>query len=152
MDKYEAEYNFRFEDKNAAYLTSYARQAPEDSIRRVDDRRKQQRQNAKDRKEEEKERRKEEIYRLKALKRDEIIDKLKKAEFIAGNFSTTKADGKANGFMADRKLLEKAEKELNTDFIPDLYDKTMATLFNEKYYQADDVDGENLENTKDIDM
>lgn len=40
MDKYEATYNFRFEEKNAAYLTSYARQAPEDSMRRVDDRRK----------------------------------------------------------------------------------------------------------------
>lgn len=43
MDKYEEKYNFRFEDKNSAYLTTHARAAPEDSMRRVDDRRKQQR-------------------------------------------------------------------------------------------------------------
>lgn len=154
MDKYEAEYNFRFEDKNAAYLTSFARQAPEDSMRRVDDRRKQQRLSVKERKQEEKEKRKEELNRLKALKREEIIDKLKKTEFVAGNISSTEAtkDGKAVGFMSDRKLLERAEKELNTDFIPDLYDKTMAALFDESYYKAEDVDGENLEKTKDIDV
>lgn len=52
MDKFEATYNFRFEDKNAAYLTTHARQAPEDSMRRVDDSRKVKRQEAKDRKEE----------------------------------------------------------------------------------------------------
>ena len=96
---------------------------------------------------------------MKALKREEIIEKLKKTEFIAGNFTSvdkekSKEDGgrKALGFMNDRKLLEKAEKELNTEFIPDLYDKAMETLFDEKYYEAEDVDGENLEKTKDIDV
>ena len=154
MDKYEATYNFRFEDKNAAYLTSHARQAPEDSMRRVDDRRKQARLTAKERKEEEKERRKEEINRLKALKREEIIEKLKKADFVAGNIATApdKKEGKTAGFMSDRKLLEKAEKELNTEFIPDLYDKTMDAIFDDKYYAADDIEGKNLEKTKDIDM
>jgi hypothetical protein len=38
------------------------------------------------------------------------------------------------GIFSDRKLLEKAEKELNTEFIPDLYDKTMDAIFDEKYY------------------
>jgi hypothetical protein len=37
---------------------------------------------------------------LKALKREEIIEKLKRTEFIAGNFG------------ANKKFLEKAEKEL----------------------------------------
>jgi len=37
---------------------------------------------------------------LKALKREEIIDKLRKTEFIAGNLG------------ANKKFLEKAEKEL----------------------------------------
>lgn len=79
MDKFEQQYNFRFEEKNAAYLTTHARGAPEDSMRRVEDKRKQQRLEAKQRKEEEKQRKKDEINKLKALKRDEILEKLKKA-------------------------------------------------------------------------
>jgi hypothetical protein len=47
MDKFEAQYNFRFEDKNAAYLTTHARTVAEDSMRRQDDKRKQQRMDAK---------------------------------------------------------------------------------------------------------
>jgi len=32
-------------------------------------------------------------------------------------------------------LLLKAEKELNTEFIPDLYDKAMENIFDENYYK-----------------
>jgi len=39
---------------------------------------------------------------LKSLKREEILEKLKKADFLAGK----------SGFMKDKKLLDKAEKEL----------------------------------------
>jgi len=85
MDKFEAEFNFKHEDKDAGYLKTFPRQAPEDSMRRIDDTRKLQREKAKERKEEEKQKKKDEINRLKALKRDEIIYKLKKAEFLAGN-------------------------------------------------------------------
>lgn len=77
-------------------------------MRRVDDRRKQQRLTAKEKKEEEKNKRKEEISRLKALKRDEIMDKLKKTEFIAGNFS----NDEHKSILSNKKLLEKAEREL----------------------------------------
>ena len=76
-------------------------------MRRVDDKRKDARQAAKDRKEEEKQKRKEEINKLKALKREEIMNKLKKTEFLAAKF------GK-EGILGDKKLLEKAEKELQT--------------------------------------
>jgi len=48
--------------------------------------------------------------------------------------------------MSNKKLLEKAEKELQTEFIPDLYDKAMDTLFDERYYQASDEEGQDLEN------
>lgn len=145
MDLYEHEHNFRFEEKNAAYLTTHARQAPEDSMRRADDKRKQQRETVKERKEQEKLQRKEEINKLKALKRDEIMNKLKQTEFIAGI-------SKKNSIFENKKLLEKAEKELNTEFIPDLYDKAMDALFGENFYQASDDDGEDLEAQKDIDM
>ena len=59
------------------------------------------------------------------MKRDELLEKLRKAEFLAGY----------KQLSSDKKLLEKAEKELKTDFIPELYDKNMSKLFNDKYYE-----------------
>lgn len=69
---------------------------------------------------------------MKLLKREEIIERLKKAEFIAhGNLET------------DKQIAERISKELETDFIPDLYDKTMSKTFNERYYdQQDDAEVE----------
>lgn len=94
MDRYEKGYNFRYEEKNSAYLTTHGRDAPEDSMRRVDDKRKQTRLDAKVRKDEEKLRKKEEINKLKALKREEILHKLKKAEYVAGKFGNESKDNK----------------------------------------------------------
>lgn len=74
------------------------------------------------RKEEEKLRRKEEIAALKQVKKDEIIDRLKKAEFIAH-------------LDDDPQIAERIQKELDTDFIPDVYDKSMTKTFGEKYYE-----------------
>lgn len=52
MDAYEQKYNFRFEEPNAATITSHARNAgAEESLRRPDDVRKQARERAKERKE-----------------------------------------------------------------------------------------------------
>lgn len=103
------------------------------------------RESAKERKEAEKQRRKDEQERLKALKREEIIGKLKKAEFLAG---VTDKDPEG------RKVLEKLEKELNTDFIPDLYDKAMDQMFDEGYYDAGNEHEEEaaLEGMRDIDL
>ena len=115
-------------------------------MRRVDDRRKQQRLSAKEKKEEEKNRRKEEINRLKALKRDEIMDKLKKTEFIAGNFT----NDENKSILTNKKLLEKAERELQTEFIPDLYDKAMEQIFDEKYYAAKDEQADDISDQPDI--
>lgn len=62
MDVYEQKYNFRFEDPNAATITSHARDAGvEESLRRPDDTRKQARERAKDRKDDLKRKKKEEI-------------------------------------------------------------------------------------------
>ena len=141
MDIYEHAHNFRFEDKNAAYLTTHARDAPEDSMRRVDDKRKQQRLTAQEKKELEKLKRKEEINKLKALKREQIATQLKQADFIGG----------AN-ILQNKKLLEKVEKELQTEFIPDLYDKGMDAMFDDNYYNASDDQSQDLETQKDIDM
>jgi protein KRI1 len=56
MDAFEQKYNFRFEEGTGAYLTTFQRQAPEDTLRRKDDTRKDKRQEKKDRVEDEKRR------------------------------------------------------------------------------------------------
>ncbi len=84
-DRFEYAMNFRYEDPNAATITSHARNAlAEETLRRQNDTRKQARERKVDRKEEEKTRKKEEIAKLKSLKHEEIIEKLRRAEFIAG--------------------------------------------------------------------
>ena len=84
MDKFEAKYNFRFEEPNAATITSHARNAnEEETMRRKDSSRKLARERAKEKKEDLKKQKKEEIARLKAIKREEIIDKIKKADHLS---------------------------------------------------------------------
>ena len=139
MDIYEYKHNFRFEDKNAADLTTHARETPEDSMRRPDDKRKLQRESLKERKEAEKQKRKDEIAKLKALKKEEILQKLKQTEFMAGN-----------NILENNKLLDKAQKELQTDFIPDVYDKAMEQMFDDKYYKDVDYQSSDLEEQHDI--
>jgi len=56
-------------------------------MRRKNNTRKQKRENAKQRKLEEKKRREEELKRLKNLKKQEIINKLKQIQEITGNKS-----------------------------------------------------------------
>ena len=69
---------------------------------------------------------------------------------MAGKIINKEKD-KEVGIFNDRRLLEKAEKELNTEFIPDLYDKTMEAIFDEKYYETA-IDGKEIELNKDIDI
>jgi hypothetical protein len=54
--------------------------------------------------------------------------------------------------LQDKRLLEKAEKELKTEFIPDLYDRDMAKIFDEKYYEMDDNEIKKLEKKKDLNL
>ena len=144
MDNFESKYNFRFEEPNAGTITSHARDAnKEETMRRKDSSRKLARERAKERKEDLKKQRKEELAKLKALKREEIIDKIKKADYLSrGNL------------FADKNLIERVQKELETEFIPDLYDKTMAKMFNERYYEdeVDALDEQDIEVNKAIDL
>ena len=68
------------------------------------------------------------------MKKEEIIDKLRKAEFIAGK---------------EAQLAERVHKELETEFIPDVYDKNMKRAFGDNYYEADSkADAELVEDAK----
>ncbi|CDW72271.1 zz domain protein [Stylonychia lemnae] len=142
MEEYEEKYNFRFEDSTGRYITTHARDVP-DSMRRQESKRKDQRQDKKERIEDEKRRKQEEINQLKQLKRDEILEKLRKAEFLSGYDHSQ---------LEERKLLEKAEKELKTEFIPELYDRTMEKIFDEKYYEMDDKKAKYFEKEKSLNL
>lgn len=112
-------------------------------MRRKDSARKQARERAKDAKEDIKAQRKAEIAKLKALKKEEILEKLTKANNLAqGNL------------FKDKTLIERVSKELETEFIPDVYDKTMAKMFNDKYYEDSNVEDEefDIETNKGIDL
>ena len=47
-------------------------------------------------------------------------------------------------------MLDKVEKELGTEFIPDMYDKSMNNIFDEAYYKIEEE--EDLEQQQDINM
>ena len=93
MENFEREYNFRFEEPNAATIVSHARNVnAEETMRRKESSRKLARQRAQERKEELKQQRKDEIAKLKELKRVEIIEKLQKADYLAkGNLFKDKS-------------------------------------------------------------
>lgn len=38
----------------------------------------------------------------------------------------------------DAQVIERVQKELETEFIPDLYDKAMGKMFNDKYYEVEE--------------
>lgn len=80
VDRFESKYNFRFEEmqaeggiSSAMQVTGHARDVS-GSLRRVDDKRKQQREQRQERKEKEKRKQEAELRRLKNLKRQEVSD------------------------------------------------------------------------------
>ncbi|KAK9159000.1 hypothetical protein Scep_005574 [Stephania cephalantha] len=125
QDKYEAEFNFRFEEGVGDRVVGHAR-FTEDSVRKKNNARKEQRRRKKERLAQAKIERKEELKRLENLKREEAMEKLKHIRSIGG----IKGDG---AFMFD-------EDYLDGEFDPDVYDKKAEETFGEDYYEAEDND------------
>jgi protein KRI1 len=115
MDEFEYKHNFRFEEEDSQFVVTHAREIP-GVIRRKDDKRGQQRQAAEERKKEEKRQKQEEIKRLKNLKKQQLAEKLKQIQQMAGG-----------DFGLDEEDLEK-------EFDPDEYDQKMKSTFDEEYY------------------
>jgi len=83
------------------------------------------------------------LNKLKQIKKEEIMEKVRKAEFVAGNKE-----------VRGGSVIERIEKELKTEFIPELYDKAMEKMFDDKYYEQaveEEVEQAYVE-AKDIDI
>ncbi|GBG35018.1 Protein KRI1-like [Hondaea fermentalgiana] len=132
-DRFEAKYNFRHEEPGSTELMETTFD-PHSSVRRKESSRKRQRDAKRQRKQEEKERRKEELRRLKNLKRKELEKRLEKSIEMAG-------------LSGDAKLVLKPE-DLDGDFDPEEFDRKMAAMFNDAYYDEED---EGFEATGDVD-
>lgn len=125
QDRFEAEYNFRFEEGVSSQVLGHSRSV-EGSVRRKDDTRRQKRIHKKERLSEVALERREELKRLKNIKKREILEKLEKIRDVAG---------------ANASKLEILQREdLEEDFDPEEYDRKMKEAFGEEYYGAQDAD------------
>lgn len=83
MEEFEEKYNFRYEEPGADQVITYPREVP-DSMRLEDSKRKEKRKEKAEKLKEEKVRQEEEVKRLKNIAKEQILDRLKKIEEIAG--------------------------------------------------------------------
>lgn len=128
-DRYELYYNnYRFNEEGGDQIISYARNI-EGSLRRKKDKRKKERDLKKEREYNERKRKEEELKRLKNLKKQEIANKIKELELMAGKIPSSEVDDKTNTFT---------EKDIDGDFNPEEYDKRMNEIFNNDYYNKVD--------------
>jgi protein KRI1 len=82
-EDFEEHYNFRFEQKGSAELVGHARNI-EGSVRQADTRRKEKRERKNERALSQVEQKKEELRRLKNIKKQEILARLKTIQNISG--------------------------------------------------------------------
>jgi protein KRI1 len=100
----------------------------EGSMRKKESSRKQQRKSKEERMARIKQEQAEELKHLKNLKKKEIAEKLERIRMIAG------IEGDA--------ACKLGADDLEEDFDPEDYDKKMQEMFDDSYYEADDVDPE----------
>ncbi|KAJ3043218.1 KRRI-Interacting protein 1 [Rhizophlyctis rosea] len=120
-EDFERKHNFRFEEEGATDIVTHARNI-EGTLRRKDEKRKRQREARAARQEEEKRKKAEELKRLKSLKKEEIREKLKQIQQIAGG-----------------DVVGLDEVDLEKDFDPNEHDRKMTEAFGDGYYDAEDA-------------
>ncbi|XWS57254.1 hypothetical protein CRYUN_Cryun09bG0158500 [Craigia yunnanensis] len=125
QEGYELEYNFRYEENAEDRVIGYSRKI-EGSVRKKESKRKAQRERKEERMRIAEMERKEELKHLKNLKKEEIKGRVKKVMEIAG-------------IKKDEKCPFSA-KDLEEEFDPEEYDKMMRAVFDEKYYDNEDME------------
>ncbi|TIB13798.1 hypothetical protein E3P89_01653 [Wallemia ichthyophaga] len=115
-DDFEHRYNFRFEEPNADDIKTHSRQL-ESTVRRSDNKRKEQRASKKERKEVEKRQREEDLKRLKSLKKDDIKSRLAAIGEDAAKFE---------------------HLDLDAEFDPEAHDKAMRDAYENEYDEEGD--------------
>uniref|UniRef100_A0A182IXS1 Protein KRI1 homolog n=1 Tax=Anopheles atroparvus TaxID=41427 RepID=A0A182IXS1_ANOAO len=120
QEEYERRYNFRFEEPDPEFIKRFPR-TMEDSVRIEANKRKEQRQALKERKQKEKEQQRRELDELKAVKLQEIKERIQRLKEIAAT---------------DKLALN--EEDLESDFDPDQHDRRMQQMFDDEYYGVDE--------------
>ncbi|XWS65190.1 hypothetical protein CRYUN_Cryun05aG0070800 [Craigia yunnanensis] len=125
QEGYELEYNFRHEENSEDRVLGYSRKI-EGSVRKKESKRKAQRERKEERMTAAEMERKEELKHLKNLKKEEIKERMKKVMEIAG-------------IKKDEECPFSA-KDLEEEFDPEEYDKMMKAVFDENYYDDEDME------------
>ncbi|OWM72302.1 protein KRI1 homolog [Punica granatum] len=119
------ETNYRHEEVEDDRVLGHSRNV-EGSVRLKETARKRQRQRKEERMKIAEMERKEELKHLKNLKKEEIKEKLQKFKQISG--------------IADDNDCLLLGDDLDDEFDPEEYDRMMKKVFDEKYYEAEDLD------------
>ncbi|OMO52736.1 KRR1 interacting protein 1 [Corchorus capsularis] len=125
QEGYELEYNFRHEENAEDRVLGYSRKV-EGSVRKKESKRKEQRERKEERMRIAEMERKEELKHLKNLKKEEIKERMKKVMKIAGIKKVEDCPFSA--------------KDLEEEFDPEEYDKMMKAVFDDKYYDGEDME------------
>ncbi|XP_071701863.1 uncharacterized protein [Rutidosis leptorrhynchoides] len=127
QEDFERSYNFSHEENAGDRVMGYSRTV-NDSVRKKDNARSIHRKNKEERMARAEIERKEELKRLKNLKKKEINEKIRK-------FRETAGIGEDVDCVLD-------ERDIEEDFDPEEYDRKMKKAFDDKFYEAEDVDPE----------
>ncbi|XVF82591.1 hypothetical protein PTKIN_Ptkin16aG0061800 [Pterospermum kingtungense] len=125
QEGYELEYNFRHEENAEDRVIGYSRTI-EGSVRKKESKRKAQRDRKEERMRAAEMERKEELKHLKNLKKEEIKERMKKVMEIAG--------------IKKNEECPFSAKDLEEEFDSEEYDKMMKAVFDEKYYDDEDME------------
>eukprot|EP00249_Psilotum_nudum_P021202 c28017_g1_i1 orf=39-2042(+) len=132
QDRFEAEYNFRFQEGACSQVMGHSRLV-DGSVRRKNEMRKKKRQKKAERLSQEALERREELKRLKNIKKNEILKKLEKIRSVAGMESSSRSSPAGT-------LAALGEDDLEDDFDPEEYDEKMREVFGDAYYGEKDAD------------
>uniref|UniRef100_A0A0A9ZC13 Protein KRI1 homolog n=1 Tax=Lygus hesperus TaxID=30085 RepID=A0A0A9ZC13_LYGHE len=124
QEKFETDYNLRFENENNTEVKRYPR-VIDGSLRRTDDRRKQKRKERNERKKLEKEKKKDDIAKNQKQKLLEFKEQVEKIKKLTGNDQLGFKDEEIFG---------------DDEFDPEEHDRKMQELYSDAFYSAEGGD------------